>query len=56
MRQAIHFERTGIAYSAFFIQQEKEALDDLNMELELADEDQLVLCVVTALLSVLSAH
>ena len=27
------------------IQQEKEALDDLSMELELADEDQPVLCV-----------
>ena len=26
-------------------QQEKEALDDLSTELELADEDQIVLCV-----------
>lgn len=27
------------------LQEEKEALDDLSMELELADEDQLVLYV-----------
>ena len=34
---------------AWPFQQEKEALDDLNMELELADEDQLVLCVSSCL-------
>lgn len=33
----------------FFLQQEKEALDDLAMELELADEDQPVLYVQTYL-------
>lgn len=27
-------------------QQEKEALDDLGMELELTDEDQTVMCVI----------
>ena len=32
------------------LQQEKEALDDLTMELELADEDQPVLYVQTHLL------
>ncbi len=32
-----------------FLQQEKEALDDLAMELELADEDQHVLYVQTHL-------
>ena len=31
------------------MQQEKEALDDLSMELELADDDQLVLCVTPSL-------
>lgn len=30
-------------------QQEKEALDDLSMELELADEDEPVLCVAQKL-------
>ena len=33
------------------LQQEKEALDDLNMELELADEDQPVLYVLLFLMT-----
>jgi hypothetical protein len=32
------------------LQEEKEALDDLSMELELADEDEPVLCVTPACL------
>lgn len=40
--------RSGLVFTSIFLpslQQEKEALDDLAMELELADEDQPVLYV-----------
>jgi hypothetical protein len=44
IREFIHRPRSYVKILPF-LQQEKEALDDLAMELELADEDQPVLYV-----------
>lgn len=38
-----------VGYSPGQLQQEKEALDDISMELELADEDQPIMYVSTPL-------